>query len=41
MINIVRTSYLEKSVKSIFIIAIILLFRQILNVKSVKRANMI
>ncbi|MDD7732108.1 MAG: M56 family metallopeptidase, partial [Eubacteriales bacterium] len=41
MINIVRASYLEKSVKSIFIIAIILLFRQILNVKSVKRANMI
>lgn len=41
MINIVRASYLEKSVKSIFIIAIILLFRQILNVKSVKRSNMI
>lgn len=41
MINIVRASYLEKSVKSIFIIAIILLFRQILNVKSLKRANMI
>lgn len=41
MINIVRASYLEKSVKSIFIIAIILLFRQILNVKSVKRANII
>lgn len=41
MINIVRASYLEKSVKSILIIAIILSFRQILNVKSVKRANMI
>lgn len=41
MINIVRASYLEKSIKSIFIIAIILLFRQILNLKSLKRANMI
>lgn len=41
MINIVRASYLEKSVKSILIIAIILSFRQILNVKSVKRAKMI
>ncbi|MDY3105674.1 M56 family metallopeptidase [Fenollaria sp.] len=41
MINIVSASSLERSVKSIFIIAIILLFRQILNVKSIKRANMI
>ncbi|HFR3870640.1 TPA: hypothetical protein ACHVHE_002303, partial [Streptococcus suis] len=41
MIELVTVSALERSIKSIFIIAFILLVRRKLNVKSIKWANMI
>ena len=41
MVEFVAVSALEKSVKSIFIIGLILLIRRILNVKSIKWANII
>ena len=41
MIELIAVSGLERSVKSIFIIALILLVRRKLNIKSIKRANMI
>ncbi|CYW93882.1 Regulatory protein BlaR1 [Streptococcus suis] len=41
MIELVTVSALERSIKSIFIIAVILLVRRKLNVKSIKWANMI
>lgn len=41
MIELIAVSGLERSVKSIFIIALILLARRKLNIKSIKRANMI
>lgn len=41
MIEMVEVSALERSIKSIFIIALILLIRRELNVKSIKWANMI
>lgn len=41
MIELVAVSALERSIKSIFIIALILLVRRKLNIKSIKWANMI
>lgn len=41
MIEFVAVSALERSIKSIFIIALILLVRRKLNIKSIKWANMI
>lgn len=41
MVNLILSTALNRSIKSIFILAVILLIRKMLNIKSIRWANII